>query len=78
MSPLIVGNHVMVGASGDSTTFRGSFVRWIPRPGPRNGSGMLLLLSELQRRHRWQRLADGHYDPELNLVYWGTGNPPPC
>jgi len=78
MSPLIVGNHVMVGASGDFDNLQG-FVRsldaetgatqwqWDATPPvgtPKMTSG----------GNAW---LTGTYDPQLNLVYWGTGNPTP-
>jgi alcohol dehydrogenase (cytochrome c) len=78
MSPLIVGNHVMVGASGDFDNLQG-FVRsvdaetgatqwqWDATPPvgtPKMTSG----------GNSW---LTGTYDPQLNLVYWGTGNPTP-
>lgn len=78
MSPLVVGNHVIVGVSGDFDNLRG-FLRSIdpetgktqwewgstPPPGTPNATtgGMT-----------WMT---GTYDPDLNLVFWGTGNPTP-
>jgi alcohol dehydrogenase (cytochrome c) len=78
MAPLIVGNHVIVGVSGDFDNVRG-FLRSIdpetgktqwewdstPPPGTPNAptGGMT-----------WMT---GTYDPALNLIYWGTGNPTP-
>lgn len=78
MAPLIVGNHVIVGVSGDFDNLRG-FLRSIdpetgktqwewdstPPPGTPNAAtgGMT-----------WMT---GTYDPSLNLIYWGTGNPTP-
>jgi alcohol dehydrogenase (cytochrome c) len=78
MAPLIVGNHVLVGVSGDFDNLQG-FVRSIdpdtgatqwqwnatPPPGtPNTTTG----------GNAWMT---GTYDPDLNLVYWGTGNPTP-
>ena len=78
LSPLIVGHHVLVSASGDFDNLQG-FIRavdpdtgatqwnWYATPPPgtpkstTGGSGWMT----------------GTYDPELNLVYWGTGNPTP-
>src|SRR5215831_14616702 len=78
MAPLIVGNHVIVGVSGDFDNLAG-FLRAIdpetgktqwqwdstPPPGTPNATtgGMT-----------WMT---GTYDPALNLIYWGTGNPTP-
>ncbi len=77
-APLVIRNHVLVGVSGDFDNLRG-FLRSIdpetgqtqwtwystPEPGTPNAStgGMT-----------WMT---GTYDPDLNLVYWGTGNPTP-
>jgi alcohol dehydrogenase (cytochrome c) len=77
-APLIVQNHVLVGVSGDFDNLRG-YVRAIdpetgktqwewdstPPPGTPNAS---------TGGTTWMT---GTYDPELNLVYWGTGNPTP-
>ncbi len=78
MSPLIIRGHVIVGVSGDFDNLQG-FLRSLdaetgatqwqwdatPPAGTPNAStgGMT-----------WMT---GTYDPELNLVYWGTGNPTP-
>lgn len=78
MAPLVVGNHVLVGVSGDFDNLRG-FLRSIdpetgatqwewdstPPPGtPGQTTGGMTWMT-------------GTYDPVLNLVYWGTGNPTP-
>ncbi|HEX4808552.1 MAG TPA: acido-empty-quinoprotein group A [Bryobacteraceae bacterium] len=77
-SPLIVGNHVLVGVSGDFDNLQG-FLRSID---PESG------------KTQWQwdstpppdtpdaptggtTWMTGTYDPKLNLLYWGTGNPTP-
>ena len=78
MAPLVVGNHVLLGVSGDFDNLTG-FIRSVdpetgatqwqwnstPPPGAANAptGGMT-----------WMT---GTYDPALNLVYWGTGNPTP-
>jgi len=78
MSPLIVGNHVIAGISGDFDNLPGylrSFdaetgaVQWqwdatAPSGAANNSTGGMTWMT-------------GTYDPELNLVYWGTGNPTP-
>jgi acido-empty-quinoprotein group A len=89
MAPLIVRDHVIVGVSGDVTDIRGFLEsldpetgkiqwRWYTEPDPGqpgyetwpkdpdallHGGGMT-----------WMT---GTYDPGLNLLYWGTGNPNP-
>ncbi len=78
MSPLIVGNHVIVGVSGDFDNLRGYLRSIDPETGatqwewdatpplgtPNASSGGMTWMT-------------GTYDPKLNLVYWGTGNPTP-
>ncbi len=78
MSPLVVKNHILVGVGGDMDNVPGFLtaidpdsgeVQWkwytTPPAGTPNGTtgGMIWIT--------------GTYDPELNLVYWGTGNPTP-
>ncbi len=78
MSPLVVGNHVIVGVSGDFDNLRG-FLRSIdpetgktqwewdstpPAGTPNTSTGGMTWMT-------------GTYDPALHLVFWGTGNPTP-
>jgi alcohol dehydrogenase (cytochrome c) len=78
MAPLVVRNHVIAGVGGDLDNLSGylrSFdpdtgeVQWqwdaSPPPGTPNAT---------TGGTTWMT---GTYDPELNLVYWGTGNPTP-
>src|SRR6202790_1673364 len=81
-APLIVGNHVLVGVSGDFYNLPGQLKsvdadtgapQWIfystPPPGkiePASGGAT-----------GGQMWTTGTYDPNLNLVYVGTGNPTP-
>jgi alcohol dehydrogenase (cytochrome c) len=78
MAPLIVRDHVIVGVSGDFDNLQGflqsfdadtgaSQWRWDSTPPagtPNSATGGMTWMT-------------GTYDPELNLVYWGTGNPTP-
>jgi alcohol dehydrogenase (cytochrome c) len=78
MAPLIVQNHVLVGVSGDFDNLRGYLrsidpetgaTQWqwdaTPPPGtPNSTTGGTTWMT-------------GTYDPDLNLIYWGTGNPTP-
>jgi alcohol dehydrogenase (cytochrome c) len=78
MSPLIVGNHVLVGASGDFDNLQG-FLRaidtetgatqWNWFATPPVGTAKMTSGGNI-----WMT---GTYDPALNLVYFGTGNPTP-
>jgi alcohol dehydrogenase (cytochrome c) len=78
MSPLIIRGHVIVGVSGDFDNLQG-FLRSLdaetgatqwqwdatpPAGTPNTSTGGMTWMT-------------GTYDPELNLVYWGTGNPTP-
>jgi alcohol dehydrogenase (cytochrome c) len=78
VSPLVVRNHVIVGVSGDFDNLSGFLKSIDPETGktqwqwdstppvgtPNATSGGMTWMT-------------GTYDPELNLVYWGTGNPTP-
>ncbi len=78
MSPLVVRDHLIVGVSGDMDNLAG-FLRSVdPETGktqwqwdstppvgtPNTASGGMTWMT-------------GTYDPDLNLLYWGTGNPTP-
>jgi len=89
VAPLVVRDHVVVGVSGDVTDLPGFLesldpengkIQWRfytePKPGqpgsetwPKNGDAML--------HGGGMTWMTGTYDPELNLLYWGTGNPQP-
>lgn len=86
-APLVVKNLVIAGASGGEYGVRGHIDAFdlatgqrvwrrytIPAPGEPG--------SETWSGDAWQRgggttWITGTYDPELDLVYWGTGNPGP-
>ncbi len=76
-APLIVKDHVIVGVGGDLDNLpmylygidpETGKKQWTfdvdPKPGPGVTTGGTTWIT-------------GTYDPELNLVYWGTGNPTP-
>jgi alcohol dehydrogenase (cytochrome c) len=78
MAPLVVGNHVIVGISGDMDNLTG-YIRSIdpetgatqwqwdatpPAGTPKQATGGMTWIP-------------GTYDPDLNLLFWGTGNPTP-
>ena len=86
-APLIVGDKVFSGVAGGEYGIRG-FVdaydinsgerewRFFTTPGPDNPD------SQTWSGDSWRRGGSatwmtGSYDPDLNLVYWGTGNPGP-
>jgi alcohol dehydrogenase (cytochrome c) len=77
-APLIVGNHVIVGVGGDLDNLQ-MFLRSVdpdtgktqwqwdvtpPAGTPNQPTGGTTWMA-------------GTYDPDLNLIYWGTGNPTP-
>ena len=86
-APLVVKDMVITGIAGGEYGIRGFLDaydaqtgkrRWrfytIPAPGEKG--------SETWKGDAWQRggaptWVTGSYDPELNLVIWGTGNPAP-
>jgi alcohol dehydrogenase (cytochrome c) len=87
LAPLAVKNKVIVGVSGGEYGIRG-FIdaydaetgqrawRFYTVPGPGEPG------NESWKNDSWKiggapAWITGSYDPELNLVYWGTGNPSP-
>jgi len=88
MAPLVVKDRLIVGISGDQTDIAG----FLDARSPRDG-GLLWRWDSLPKpgqfgSETWpNRDAMAHgggttwmtgtYDPELNLLYWGTGNPHP-
>ncbi len=78
MAPLVVGNHVLVGVGGDLDNITGYLRAVDPDTGatqwqwdstppagtPNQTTGGMTWIT-------------GTYDPDLNLIYWGTGNPTP-
>ena len=77
-APVIVGNHVIVGIGGDSDNIQGFLKSMDPNTGalqwewdstPPTGTP-----NATTGGMTW---IPGTYDPELNLLYWGTGNPTP-
>ncbi len=78
VAPLIVKNHVIVGIAGDLDNIQGFLCsvnadtgklewRWNSTPPagtPNSTTGGMTWIP-------------GTYDPKLNLLYWGTGNPTP-
>ncbi|GAC1357381.1 MAG: methanol/ethanol family PQQ-dependent dehydrogenase [Acidobacteriaceae bacterium] len=78
MAPLVVGNHVIVGVSGDFDNLTG-YLRGID---PETGKTQWQWDSTPpagtpNRTTGGTTWMTGTYDPELNLVFWGTGNPTP-
>ena len=89
MAPLVIRDHVIVGLSGDSTDIRGLLEsldpdtgaiqwRWYTEPDPgQPGSETWPKDTDALLHGGGMTWMTGTYDPEINLVYWGTGNPNP-
>jgi alcohol dehydrogenase (cytochrome c) len=78
MAPLIVANHVLVGVSGDFDNLTGYIRSFDPETGATqwqwNSTPPAGTPNQTTGGMTWMA---GTYDPDLNLVYWGTGNPTP-
>jgi alcohol dehydrogenase (cytochrome c) len=89
VAPLVVKDKVIVGSSGGEFGVRGHLDAYdmetgervwrcymIPKPGE-PGSETWPEEGEAWQRGGGNCWVTGTYDPELNLLYWGTGNPAP-
>jgi len=87
MAPLVASGKVMVGASGGERGIRGFVAAFDPDtgdeiwrshtvPGP-GEPGNETWPGETWKTGGASIWITGSYDPELNLTYWGTGNPGP-
>jgi len=78
MSPLIVKDHVIVGVSGDFDNLGGYLRSFDPETGDMqwqwNSTPPVGTPNSTTGGMTWMT---GTYDPELNLIFWGTGNPTP-
>jgi alcohol dehydrogenase (cytochrome c) len=89
MAPLVIRDHVIAGVSGDVTDIRGFLEsldpetgkiqwRWYTTPDPgQPGSETWPKDSDAILHGGGMTWMTGSYDPALNLLYWGTGNPNP-
>lgn len=89
LAPLVIDGKVIVGISGGEYPTRGFLDAYdpatgkriwrfstIPGPGER-GSETWPTSADVLARGGGGTWMTGTYDPELNLLYWGTGNPNP-
>jgi alcohol dehydrogenase (cytochrome c) len=86
-APLIVKDKVIVGMAGGEFANRGFIDAYDPMSGQRVWRFYTIPApgepgSETWKGEIWQRgggptWLTGSYDPQLNLLYWGTGNPNP-
>ena len=78
MAPLVVRNHVIIGVSGDMDNLMGYLRSIDPETGETqwqwNSTPPAGTPNSTTGGMTW---ITGTYDPELNLLYWGTGNPTP-
>ena len=89
MAAVIVKNHVLIGVGGDAMDVRGYLEardpetgeqqwRWWSEPLKMGDPGSETWPNQASMDHgggmTW---LPGTYDPELNLIYWGTGNTNP-
>ncbi len=89
MAPLVIRDHVIVGVSGDVTDVRGFLESLDPETGKIQWRWYTLPEPGQPGSETWPKETDailhgggmtwmtGTYDPDLNLLYWGTGNPNP-
>jgi acido-empty-quinoprotein group A len=87
-APLVVGNHVIVGVGGDSLDVAGYLEardpetgsvqwRWNTEPKVGEPGSETWPNKDAMEHGGGMTWMPGTYDPELNLIYWGTGNPNP-
>ena len=87
-APLVIDNKVIVGISGGDFPTRGFLDAYDPQtgervwrfwtvPGPGEPGSETWPTAEAAARGGGATWVTGSYDPELNLLYWGTGNPNP-
>ena len=86
-APLAVGQLVIVGISGAEAGIRGFIDAYDARTGERRWRfytiptagepGVETWGGESYRTGGGSTWVTGSYDPELDLIYWGTGNPGP-
>ncbi len=88
VAPVIVGDHVIVGVSGDDLDIPGYLSsyhpvtgemewRWYTRPDPGDPEAATWPSLEAMLHGGGMTWVPSTYDPELNLLYLGTGNPQP-
>ena len=89
MAPLVIRNHVIVGISGDFNDLHGFLDSFDPETGKLQWHWSALPKAGEPGSESWPSEGDalehgggmtwitGTYDPTLNLLYWGTGNPNP-
>jgi alcohol dehydrogenase (cytochrome c) len=78
LAPLVVKDHVIVGVSGDFDNLAGYLRSYDPETGATqwqwNSTPPAGTPNSTTGGMTWMT---GTYDPQLNLIFWGTGNPTP-
>ena len=90
VAPLVIRDHIIVGTSGDTADLPGFLEsvdpmtgkiewRWdvMPKPDDTVAWKSWPHDTDVVTRGGGMTWITGTYDPELNLLYWGTGNPHP-
>jgi alcohol dehydrogenase (cytochrome c) len=88
LAPLIVKDKVIVGISGGEYATRGFIDAYEPQTGKRLWRFYTVPGADEPGNETWPNTGvmarggggtwmTGSYDPALNLIYWGTGNPNP-
>ncbi|MDO8677951.1 MAG: PQQ-dependent dehydrogenase, methanol/ethanol family [Acidobacteriota bacterium] len=89
LAPLVIDGKVIVGISGGEYPTRGFLDAYDPKTGARLWRFSTIPAAGEPGSETWPDSAEvlarggggtwmtGTYDPELNLLYWGTGNPNP-
>jgi acido-empty-quinoprotein group A len=88
MAPMVIGNHIIVGVGGDAMDVPGFLEsrdletgvlqwRWNTEPRPGEPGAETWPSKSAMEHGGGMTWLPGTYDPELNLLYWGTGNPNP-
>jgi alcohol dehydrogenase (cytochrome c) len=87
-APLVIRNHIIVGVGGDSLDVPGYLEsrdpetgkvqwHWDTEPSPGQPGSETWPNKDAMAHGGGMTWMPGTYDPELNLIYWGTGNPNP-
>jgi alcohol dehydrogenase (cytochrome c) len=88
VAPIIVKNHVITGVSGDDLDIPGYIEshdpetgalqwRWYTHPNPGDAEAESWPTIEAMLHGGGMTWVPSTYDPDLNLLYFGTGNPQP-
>lgn len=87
-APIVIGNHIITGVGGDSLDVPGYLEardpetgavqwHWNAEPKPGEPGSETWPDKDAMEHGGGMTWLPGSYDPELNLIYWGTGNPNP-